>query len=67
MKLYISNFLVINFDFFHYYSVILNIFWIALDLLKKMLILDPKTRIKVKNALEHPYLEDLHDPNDEVI
>jgi hypothetical protein len=31
-----------------------------------MLILNPKKRITVKDALEHPYLEDLHDPQDEV-
>ena len=30
-----------------------------------MLDMNPKTRIKVKTALEHAYLENLHDPEDE--
>ena len=30
-----------------------------------MLDMNPKTRIKVKVALEHAYLENLHDPEDE--
>ncbi|CAM9203440.1 unnamed protein product [Scytosiphon promiscuus] len=33
----------------------------AVDLLSKMLILDPNRRITVEQALEHPYLESLHD------
>ena len=36
-----------------------------MDLLDKMLDMNPKTRIKVKTALEHAYLENLHDPEDE--
>jgi len=38
----------------------------ALDLLIKMLELDPNKRISVVNALSHPYLKELHDPSKEV-
>ena len=37
----------------------------ALDLLKKMLHFDPTKRITVQQALEHPYLANLHEPEDE--
>lgn len=37
----------------------------ALDLLSKMLKFDPTERITVDEALEHPYLESLHDVDDE--
>ena len=37
----------------------------AVDLLKKMLTFDPKKRITVDEALEHPYLSALHCPEDE--
>lgn len=30
-----------------------------------MLDLDPNKRITVKDAIKHPYLENLHDPDDE--
>lgn len=30
-----------------------------------MLDMNPKTRIKVLDALNHPFLENLHDPEDE--
>ncbi len=33
----------------------------AVDLLSKMLILDPNRRISVEQALEHPYMTSLHD------
>jgi serine/threonine protein kinase len=37
----------------------------ALDLLDKMLDLNPATRITVEDALNHPFLESMHDPEDE--
>jgi len=37
----------------------------AIDLLEKMLVLDPDFRITAANALEHPYLRQYHDPEDE--
>jgi len=37
----------------------------AIDLLDKMLDLNPATRISVEAALEHPFLESMHDPEDE--
>ncbi|SCU93883.1 LAFA_0F18712g1_1 [Lachancea sp. 'fantastica'] len=39
----------------------------ALDLLEKMLALDPQKRITVEEALEHPYLSIWHDPSDEPV
>jgi len=38
----------------------------AVDLISKMLELDPGKRISVEEALEHPYLKELHDPAKEV-
>lgn len=35
----------------------------AISLLSKMLVLDPEKRITVDEALQHPYLASLHDPN----
>lgn len=37
----------------------------ALDLLDRMLDLNPSTRITVDEALKHPFLESMHDPEDE--
>ena len=37
----------------------------AIDLLKKMLTYDPSERITVEEALAHPYLAQLHYPEDE--
>lgn len=39
----------------------------ALDLLDKMLDLNPSTRIQVDDALLHPFLESMHDPEDEPV
>ncbi|XP_077406774.1 mitogen-activated protein kinase 7 [Vanacampus margaritifer] len=39
----------------------------ALDLLASMLRFDPRERISVTQALEHPYLGKYHDPDDEPI
>ena len=38
---------------------------LALDLLEKMLQFNPSKRIDVKAAMQHPYLESLHNPDDE--
>jgi serine/threonine protein kinase len=38
---------------------------LAIDLLRKMLTFDPTKRITVEEALEHPYLAELHYPEDE--
>lgn len=37
----------------------------VLDLLSRMLAFDPKKRITVEEALDHPYLSQLHCPEDE--
>lgn len=37
----------------------------AVDLLKKLLLFDPTRRCTIEAALDHPYLQDLHDPADE--
>jgi serine/threonine protein kinase len=37
-----------------------------LDLLERLLEFDPAKRITVEEALEHPYLEAYHEPEDEV-
>lgn len=38
---------------------------VALDLLEKLLDFDPARRLTVEQALQHPYLETYHDPEDE--
>ena len=40
---------------------------LAVDLLKKCLAFDPNKRITVEQALEHPYLANLHCPEDEPV
>lgn len=40
---------------------------LAIDLLKRMLQFDPRRRCTVEQALAHPYLASLHDPQDEPI
>ena len=39
----------------------------ALDLLDRMLDLNPHTRITIHEALEHPFLASLHDDEDEPV
>ena len=39
----------------------------ALDLLGKMLQIHPRKRITVEQALQHPFLEQLHNPEDEPV
>lgn len=39
----------------------------AVDLLGKMLVFHPKSRLTVTKALSHPYLNKYHDPDDEPI
>jgi mitogen-activated protein kinase 1/3 len=38
---------------------------LAMDLVEKMLTFNPDNRISVKEALEHPYFCQYHDPDDE--
>nr|CRX79224.1 hypothetical protein ls5931a1_00039 [Leucosporidium scottii] len=40
---------------------------LALDLLEKMLVFDPRTRIDATQALAHEYLAPYHDPSDEPV
>lgn len=40
---------------------------IAVDLLEKMLVFDPKKRVRAEEALAHPYLALYHDPTDEPV
>ena len=39
----------------------------ALDLIDRMLDLNPNRRISVDEALQHPFLASLHDPEDEPV
>ena len=38
---------------------------LAIDLLERMLVFDPKKRLTATEALAHPYLSAYHDPTDE--
>lgn len=40
---------------------------LAIDLLEKIFVWDPTKRITVTNALNHPFLRHLHDPEDEPV
>ncbi|CCC68640.1 hypothetical protein NCAS_0B05560 [Naumovozyma castellii] len=42
-----------------------NVNPLGIDLLQRMLIFDPRSRITAEEALAHPYLKTYHDPNDE--
>jgi len=37
----------------------------AVDMIERMLVLNPENRLTVDEALAHPYLAPLHDPEDE--
>lgn len=39
---------------------------LAVDLLEKLLIMDPDRRVSAEDALSHPYFENYADPDDEV-
>jgi mitogen-activated protein kinase 1/3 len=39
----------------------------AIDLIAKLLVWDPRKRISVEEALEHPFVQHLHDPFDEPV
>lgn len=39
----------------------------AIDLLEKMLVFDPRLRVRAGDALAHEYLAPYHDPSDEPI
>lgn len=38
---------------------------LALDLLRKLLVFNPKKRLTVEEALAHPYMQDFHDESEE--
>ena len=40
---------------------------IAIDLLEKMLVFDPRLRVRAGDALAHEYLSPYHDPSDEPV
>ncbi|KAG4026197.1 hypothetical protein MFRU_043g00040 [Monilinia fructicola] len=40
---------------------------LAIDLLEKMLVFDPRKRVKASEALSHEYLSPYHDPTDEPV
>ena len=46
-------------------KTIRSLFIVAIDLLEKMLVFDPKKRITASEALAHEYLAPYHDPTDE--
>lgn len=40
---------------------------VAIDLLEKMLVFDPRLRVRAGDALAHEYLAPYHDPSDEPV
>ena len=41
--------------------------YLAVDMLSKLLVMDPEQRLSAEQALAHPYLSTYSDPDDEVI
>lgn len=41
--------------------------YVAVDMLSKLLVMDPEQRLSAEQALAHPYLATFSDPDDEVI
>lgn len=37
---------------------------LAMDLLRKLLVFNPKKRLTVEEALSHPYMQDFHDESE---
>lgn len=48
-----------------YLTLLSTLYLSAVDLLKKMLVLDCDKRISATEALSHPYFSQYHDPEDE--
>lgn len=46
-------------------SLHISLYLLAVDLLKRMLVLDCDRRISATEALSHPYFSQYHDPEDE--
>lgn len=42
-------------------------FYLAVDLISKLLTMDPEQRLSAEEALAHPYLSTYSDPDDEVM
>ncbi len=40
---------------------------VAIDLLLKLLVFNPKKRLTAEEALEHPYVADFHNPDEEIL
>ena len=40
---------------------------VAIDLLLKLLVFNPKKRLTAEEALEHPYVADFHNPEEEIV
>jgi serine/threonine protein kinase len=41
--------------------------WLAIDLLERMLVFDPRKRVRASDGLAHEYLAPYHDPTDEPV
>ena len=49
------------------YSTSILLLCLAVDMLSKLLVMDPELRLSAEQALAHPYLSTYSDPDDEVI